>query len=256
MSKWIVVQRPRPNARLRLFCIPHAGRGASLFHAWASRLPETIELCAIQLPGREIRRSEPPLRDLRAIVDGLVPEILPRLDRPYALFGHSMGALIAFELAYALRRAAVRQPTALILSGRRGPTIPGDDPILHQLSDTQFVATICERYNGIPQVVMDEPELLKMLLPTLRADICAIETYVFGDEPPLAMPFLIYGGMDDPQMTPQAIDAWRRLTAGGMTLRLFPGGHFYLQDDRDPLIDRLTDDLSRLMPQSRASDSE
>lgn len=247
MPSWILVPKPLRNPRIKLFCVPYAGRGASLFHPWASRLPETVELSAIQLPGRETRRSEPPFRHLDAIVEALAAEILPRLDRPYVLFGHSMGALICFELARALRRRVAPLPAALVLSGRRAPSIPNGDPLLHRLPDQQFVEELCRRYNGIPQAVLDEPELMRILLPALRCDVSALETYLFRHEPPLAIPFLLYGGRDDVQMAPESVAAWRMLTEAGLELRLFPGGHFYLQEDRKALLEALSADLARLV---------
>jgi surfactin synthase thioesterase subunit len=236
---------------MKLLCVPHAGRGASLFYPWASRLPEWVELSAIQLPGREARMSEPPLTRLGDILEGLLAEIPQKLDRPYVLFGHSMGALICFELARALRRHGAPLPAGLIVSWRRAPSLPSPDGNIHTLSDQDFVDELSRRYNGIPQVVRDYPEMMRILVPIMRSDLTVLETYSFVAEPPLGLPVFLYGGQEDVQMTPASIEAWRAISAGDLTLRLFAGGHFYLQDDRERLLDVLTADLAWLRAQGR-----
>jgi surfactin synthase thioesterase subunit len=238
---------------MKVVCVPHAVRGASLFYPWASRLPEWAELSAIQLPGRESRMSEPPLTRLADILDGLLAEILQKLDRPYVLFGHSLGALICFELARALRRRGAPLPAGLFVSGRRAPSLPSPDGNIHTLPDQEFVDELSRRYNGIPQVVRDYPEMMRILVPIMRGDLTVLETYSFVAEPPLGVPVFLYGGQDDVQMTPASIEAWRAISAGDLTLRLFPGGHFYLQDDRERLLDVLTADLAWLRAQGQAA---
>ncbi len=207
-------------------------------------MPDWIELRAIQLPGREGRRTEQPIPRIAAIADSLAREMLPLTDRPYAFFGHSMGALVAFETARCLRRLGAPAPRALLLSGRRAPTIPEHDTPIHALSDTDFVDAMCARYNGIPQIILEQPDMMRMLLPIMRADIEAIETYTYRHEPPLAAPFFIYGGRDDPQMTTENTAGWQSLTDQAHAPKLFSGGHFYLQDERDALIAALVSDLS------------
>ena len=243
MSRWFVfapIRAPHPTRRLRLFAFPYAGRGASLFFPWRTALPDWIEIVAVQLPGREGRIGEPALARLDAVVAALVPEIVPLLDRPYAFFGHSMGALLSYELARALRGRQAPAPVALALSGRRAPTIPNPDPPLHGLTDAAFIETMRSRYDGIPQIVLEQPDLMRLLLPTLRRDIEAIETHEFRPEPPLDMPFLLYGGTDDRQAPRESLAAWRALTTGEAPLRQFPGGHFYLQAQQAELLRDLT----------------
>ncbi|WP_439542279.1 thioesterase II family protein [Hyphomicrobium sp.] len=244
-SPWLIAHQ-RPSARLTLYCIPHAGRGASLFFPWRAVMPGWIELRAVQLPGREGRRTEQPIPRIATIADCLAREILRLTDRPYAFFGHSMGALIAFETARNLRRLGAPAPRALLLSGRRAPAVPEQDTPIHTLSDADFVDAMCARYNGIPQIILEQPDMMRMLLPIMRADIEAIETYTYRHEPPLAAPFFIYGGRDDPQMTPDNIAGWLPLTEQPHAPKLFSGGHFYLQDERDALIGALAADLSAI----------
>lgn len=180
------------------------------------------------------------------MAEALVRELLPRLDRPYVMFGHSMGALISFEAARLMRRIGAPLPLALMLSGRRAPGIPERDIPIHALPDADFVAAICARYNGIPQIILDQPDMMRMLLPIMRSDIEAIETYRYRPEEPLDIPFILYGGRDDPQASPDNVSGWRALTSGRFEQRLFAGGHFYLQDDRDPVIKAVVADLASL----------
>lgn len=247
MSSWFTtapIRVPHAARRLRLFAFPHAGRGASLFFPWRAVLPEWIELVAVQLPGRESRIAEPAMARLHAVIAALLPEITPWLDRPFAFFGHSMGALLSYELARALRRERAPEPVALALSGRRAPTVANPDPPLHVLTDAAFVETMRRRYDGIPQIVLEQPDLMRLLLPTLRRDIEAIETHIHHPEPPLSVPFLLYGGEDDRQAPRDSLVAWRALTTGEAPLRQFPGGHFYLQAQQAVLLQDLTQRLS------------
>lgn len=252
MSPWFLAPTPRPAARMKLFLVPHAGRGASLFMPWRTELPEWIEMSAVQFPGREARRKELPLRRLSAMAEGLAEEMLPRLDRPYVLFGHSMGALVCFETARVLRRLGAPLPRALVLSGRRAPTIPDNNSPIHGLPDAAFVAAVCARYNGIPQIILDQPDMMRMVLPIMRSDMEAIETYTYRPEATLEVPFFLYGGRDDAQLSPEDLAAWGHLTRERVAQRLFTGGHFYLQDDRSPLIRALIADLATLIPAPHA----
>lgn len=247
MSNWFVAPRPRPLAGLRLFAVPFAGRGASLFYPWHAALPDWIELVAVQLPGREGRLAEHSLTRLDEIIARLLVEIRPRLDKPYALFGHSMGALVCFELARRLCELGAPPPVALVLSGREAPMNPRSHRLLHTLSDAAFVDEMQARFDGIPKVVLEQPELLALLLPTLRGDIEAIETYEYRPGPKLPMPFFLYGGEKDWQSTPARLDGWRTLTAGPSPLRMFPGGHFYIQSDWRAVVSSLVQDLSTLV---------
>jgi medium-chain acyl-[acyl-carrier-protein] hydrolase len=252
-SPWFVRPQPRPEALLRVFCFPYAGIGASAYRAWAAELPPEIEACAVQPPGRETRLREPPLDDLGALVEALGKEIEPWLDRPFAFFGHSMGACVAFELSRSLERRGAARPLRLFVSGRRAPSVPNLEPPMSGLPDDAFVAEIQRRYNGIPEEVLRYPELVALLLPGLRADITALERHIHRPDTPLASPILALGGTGDPRVSPAELEAWRGETSGVFSLRLFPGGHFYLQSARQPLLDTLVgalrSDLRSLQPQ-------
>ena len=240
---WFVTPRSKPHAPLRLFAVPYAGRGASLFYPWHGDLPEWIDLIAVQLPGREGRIAESAFTRIAPLVESLAQAILPRIDCAYAFFGHSMGALICYELTRKLRDLGAPLPTVLVLSGHQAPTTPKIEEPMHGLSDNDFVRTMQARYDGIPAVVLEQPDLMRLLLPTLRRDIEAIETHSHRSVPPLTMPFLLYGGMDDPQLVENRLEGWRHLTTGPAITRLFPGGHFYLQDNRKVVIETLIQDL-------------
>lgn len=235
-QRWFVRPESRPQAEVRLFCLPYAGSGAAVYRPWLMHLPTTIELHVVQLPGRETRLREQPYRRMQLLIEALAPAIEQLLDRPYILFGHSMGALIAFELTRALRRRGGSQPDCLLVSGRRGPQLADPDSPLHQLSDAQFVRAMVQRYNGIPRVILEDIELLRLFLPTLRADLELIETYRYSDEPPLECPIAAFGGHSDERASLAELEAWLNHSSRPFSARQFPGGHFYLQEERAKLI--------------------
>ena len=233
---------------MRLFCLPYAGGGTAVYRPWSDDLPEDIELCLVQLPGRETRMRETPYMSLQELVADLEVALTPLLDRPYAIFGHSMGGLIALVLARRLRGNGLPEPERLFVSGRRAPQVPDPDPPLHQLSDAAFVATMVRRYNGIPKVLLQNVDLLRLFLPTLRADMTMIETYSIPEEPPLEAPIAAFGGREDNRATREQLAAWRELTRGPFTLRMFPGGHFFVQSARAELVASIIDLLSPAGP--------
>ena len=245
-NPWLLRFAPRPAARLRLFCFSYAGAGGAMYRAWLDAVPPSIELCAVQLPGRESRFREPAFTSMQQLVGELAPALSPALDKPYALFGHSMGALVAFELARTLQSLPqVAQPTHLLVSGRKAPHLPEDDAPMHALPDDAFIAEIGRRYGGIPDEVLRERDLLALLLPGLRADMTAIETHVHVAGPALRCPVTAYGGDADPRATAGQLAAWRDHTQAGIRVQTFPGGHFYLNDApvRANLIRALLSDL-------------
>lgn len=212
---------------LRLFCLPYAGGGLGVFHAWPARLPPRVELRAAELPGRDARLGTPPYRELRQAVRDLAQAAIPLLDRPFALFGHSMGALFAFELARLLRRGGVAPPCVLLLSGRPAPHLPERHAPLHALPDGQLLAAL-KRLNGRRLDALGSPELLRLCLPALRADFALCETYRHRPEAPLGCPTLVLGGLADPLVSLAELCAWKEQIDGPFALQLFPGDHFFL----------------------------
>lgn len=242
-NNWLSCLSPRPQARLRLFCVPYAGGGASIFRQWASRLPGMVELCCIQLPGREIRLSEPPIDRLTRVVPPLAQALQPYLQKPFALFGHSMGALISFELARYLRKVYGRSARHLFVAGQRAPQFPDSDEPIHDLPDDAFLAA-AQRLNGIPEEVLHNQEWLRMLLPVLRADFTICETYTYTPGPPLPCPISVFGGQDDTGTRHEHLAGWSNHTSAAFSLRMLPGDHFFLSQAQSQLTEALAHDLS------------
>lgn len=215
----------------RIFCLPFAGGGPAAYRTWPKRLPADVEVVAIMLPGRDpSSRVRPPdsMDELVAATRAAVLDLQHRDPRPFAVFGHSMGALIAFELTVDLERAGGPAPTHLFVSGRRPPDEPHDGPHIHDLDDDRFVDTVQRRYGGIPDVVRNEPELLALLLPALRADVRAFETHVPREGAVVDCPVHVYGGAADRHPRPDQLAGWQRVASSTTSVRLFDGDHFYL----------------------------
>lgn len=242
-TPWLAYRRPAPNVALRLFCFPYAGGGASVYQRWAETLPGMIEVCPVQLPGRERRIAEPAFTSVDALVREMVPALEPLMDRPFALFGHSMGAVVAYEAARALREAG-REPVRLFVSGRRAPTVPDPAPPLHALPDAEFADEL-RRLGGTPEELLAHREVMEMLLPTLRADMALCETYRHHPAAPLACPVTALGGVDDPELGAAELDPWSQETTGAFVRRMFPGGHFFVNTARPQLLRAVAGDLVR-----------
>lgn len=200
-----------------------------MFRAWPKGL-RGADVRPVQLPGRGGRFREAPYTQVRGLAVDACDGLKEHLAEPFALFGHSFGALVAFEVARELRRRGGPQPAHLFISGRRGPRRPDPVPPLHGLSDVRFLAEVRSRYGGIPDAILEEPELLALLLPTLRADLQAVETYTYEPDTPLEVPISAFGGLDDPWAGLEDLEAWRDETRGGFRITRFRGGHFYLNE--------------------------
>lgn len=221
-----------PGARLRLFCFPYAGGGARTFGAWAANLPgdleRDVELWAVNLPGREATLADAKFTDLGTLVEALRPQIIPFLRTPFVFFGHSMGALIGFELARSLRAAGRDGPVHLVVSAFRAPHLPDRRTAVHDLPDADLIAAL-RKLGGTPPEVLREPELMDLLLPLLRSDLRICETYVHQKDEPLDCSLTAFGGAGDPEVSRNDLEEWRSHFRGPFDLYLFPGGHFFLQ---------------------------
>lgn len=226
-------------AEVRLFCVAHAGGGAAFFRPWRAPLLPRVEVCPARLPGRESRWREPARSSVQALLEPLCAAVLERADRPFALFGHSMGAVVAYEAARWLC-AAGAPPLCLIVSARRAPHLPARIPPRAHLSAEALVQAV-ERLDGTPSEVLREPELLQWLLPTLRADFAVDETYAPAPGAPLPCPVSAWVGDADPEVDPGEMLGWEQVTRGAFTLRVFSGGHFYHRGAAPHVLDALRD---------------
>ncbi|MEC3976073.1 thioesterase II family protein [Amycolatopsis sp. H20-H5] len=239
-SLWIRSYHPAPEAAITLLCFPHAGGSASYFHPVSAALSPRVEVLATQYPGRQDRGSEPLIDDLTVLADRLVDLVAARAGKPLALFGHSMGASLAFEVARRLERRGVT-PSALFVSGRRAPTAPRDER-QHLGTDAELVAEM-KRLSGTDSRLLDDEDIVAMVLPWVRNDYKAAETYRYQDGPDVSCPVVAMVGDADPKATAEEVGAWRRHTSGAFELVTFPGGHFYLNDQNAAVLRVLTDRL-------------
>jgi medium-chain acyl-[acyl-carrier-protein] hydrolase len=243
-TTWLVRPVARPQAAIRLLCFPYAGAGASAFAVWAYSLPPEVELWVVQLPGRETRLREPLLEDLGTISDEISRSIEPLCDRPLAFFGHSMGALIAFETAKRVRARGMT-PSALFLSGK-GVTY-GAGPLegIEHLSDDEFIRLIDQRYGGVPALLKEDAEFRQLYLPALRADIAAVSRHRPTAATPFECPVHVLGGISDQTASRDSLEAWSREAVGHFNVHMFPGGHFFVQTARAAVLELLMSELSK-----------
>lgn len=235
----------------RLFCVPYAGAGVATFHGWASALPAGVEVCAAQLPGRDALHRLPPFNDVRPLVDALARALGPLLDLPFALYGHSMGGLVILELARALRRGGWPAPSHFLVSSCRAPGVHQRSTRLHRLPDDEFLAELRARYGGVPDLILQNPELLAMFLPALRADLTIVETYADHGGAPFDFPITAMGGLEDREVSRADLDDWRRQTTRAFRLHMVAGDHFFLNTDRAAFLGLLREELAGLVPGPR-----
>lgn len=221
--------------RARVFALPPAGAGAAAFRPWAATFPAGLELWAVRPPGREERVLEAAHTRILPLVEALHAVLTPRLDLPFVLFGHSMGALMAFELARLLRERGEPQPRHLFVSARRAPRLAPRDSPIHQLDDERFKDAL-RRVGGTPEGVLAHPEMMALLLPSLRADFEAVDTYTCTGGEPLEVPLTALGATHDPLVPVADLEGWRDETRGRFEARVVPGGHFFLASARDELV--------------------
>lgn len=245
---WFQYVRTSKRARLRLFCLHYAGGGASIYRRWGSLLPPEIELYPVQLPGRESRWQEAPYTQVEDLLRPLAEGLAPYLDMPFVLFGHSMGALISFELVRYLRRYDLPTPLHLFVSAHRAPQLPYSQERLHALSHKEFLAKL-ERLGTVPLELLSHEEAMEIYLPLLRADFALCECYAYRTEPPLPCSISAYGGLSDERVSRQEMAAWHTQSGGTFVLNMFPGNHFFIQSNQHQLLQSLSQTLLRLADQ-------
>ncbi len=242
LGLWIAGPRPNPRARLRLFCFPYAGGSALMFRTWSDALPADVEVCPVQLPGRSPRLMERPFTEVSSLSRVLAEALASLLDKPFAIFGHSLGALVGFELARQLRKQHDVNPVRLFVSAGCAPQVPRRRSPIHTLPAKEFLTEV-RRLKGIPTEVLEHEELMEVILPLLQADFALYENYVYSIEPPLNCPISAFGGLRDDTVNQSDLEAWRDQTTASFSLRMLQGDHLFLNTTQPLLVQMISQDL-------------
>ncbi|MGW1514786.1 thioesterase II family protein [Streptomyces sp. NPDC002394] len=246
-QRWLRRFHPRPDAPVQLVCLPHAGGSASFYFPFSQALSGSAEVLGVQYPGRQERHNEPGLTDLHALADRITEAVAEEADdRPLALFGHSMGAMLAFEVAGRLEDSGT-PVAALFASGRRAPSRHRPPENVHAFTDEQLVAALAA-LDGTDTELLNDPDILRMILPAIRSDFQAVETYRYRPRPPLRCPVVALVGDRDPRVDLDEAGAWADHTAHSFDLRVFSGGHFYLSDHQTAVVDLVRQHLIASSP--------
>ncbi len=240
-TPWIIYSKFNFQAKLRLFCFPYAGGSSLVFRSWQDGLPTMLEVCPIELPGRGSRLMEAPFTQVVPLVQACAQALLPYLDKPFAFFGHSLGALICFELAHFLHREYNKTPAHLFVAGRQAPHIPDPSP-MHALPESAFLQEL-HRLNGTPKEVLENPEMMQLFIPILRADLVVDETYVYITKPALKFPITVFGGLQDPETSLDDLKAWCEHTSASFSIKMFPGDHFFINTAQPLLLQAISQKL-------------
>jgi len=243
-TPWLMPFSREGNGRLNLFFFPHAGGGASAFYQWSRVLPANISSYAIQLPGRETRLREPLHRQVPSLITSLAKALQPFLNKPFIFWGHSMGALLGFELTRHLHQHGMNMPRQLLVSGYNAPHVPYADPHIHHLPTADFMTAVQE-LNGTPEVVLQDVELRNLVLPILRADFQLVETYTYHDSDPLPCPITVLDGASDEKTNEADLQAWQKQSTQPLEMFTFPGDHFFLYDLQPALVETVVNILQR-----------
>jgi medium-chain acyl-[acyl-carrier-protein] hydrolase len=214
---------------LRLLCFAHAGAGASMFRTWPEFLPEGVELACPSLPGRDARAAQLPLADMQALVDLVADDVRPVLDAPYCLFGHSLGAFVAFELAHTLARRGLPPPRHLFVAAQRAPRLPHPQPPIYALPEAAFLEGVRLRHDALPAALLADEAMRSFLARLLRADFTLVEAYRCGVDAPLSCGITVFGGREDTAVASALLPAWRDETTGACEIVLLHGGHFFFR---------------------------
>ena len=240
-SAWFTIP-PNERAKIRLFCFPYAGGSSLMFRTWGRVLGPSIAVCPAHLPGRERRLTEKPHTFAQSLVEAAAEAIIPHLDLPFAFFGHSMGALISFELARHLRRLDMPLPAHIFLSGRGAPQLGIRESVTYNLPEKQFAEEL-RRLNGTPREVLEHQELMELMIPLLRADFEVCQTYDYTQEPALDCPITAFGGLYDYEVNGEMVGAWREQTTRSFRLYMMPGDHFFVNSAQERILGILSQEL-------------
>lgn len=243
-TPWIASRRPKPGACLRLFCFPYAGGASTVYQTWQAALPATVDVCCIELPGRLARAREAPLRSIQSIVAAMAAELAPLLDRPCALFGYSMGSLIAFEWARQLE-ALGKGVTTLFVAARNPPHHPpAGQPDHEQPSTLQFLSSVAKRYGPLPAVILEDPELREIVALSLRADLESAARYRVSSADRINAPIVAFGGTLDASTQVEALGDWKILTSSdSFAVKMVRGSHFFIRESGPELLRGIAEQL-------------
>ncbi len=228
-----------------MFCFPYAGGGASVYRGWGASLPADVEVCPVQLPGRESRMREAPIERSEALTPAVTDALQPYLDLPFVFFGHSMGAALGFEISRELRQRGQALPLHLFVSGRRAPQLPAREEPIWNLPEPEFLIKLRE-LNGTPEEVLRHEELMRLLIPILRADFQVNETYEYVPEEPFDFGISAFGGLGDVDVTRDDVAAWQEQTRGRFRMRMLPGDHFFINNSKDLVLEAVSRDLAEI----------
>jgi medium-chain acyl-[acyl-carrier-protein] hydrolase len=238
-SDWLSNHVPRPNATLRLFCFPYAGGGAVMYKDWARQLPEHVEVCAIEPPGRFARRKESQPASMEEFITGLAGALGELHDLPYVCFGYSLGAWMAFEWARWLRRAHQAEPRALVMAASRAPQVPSRVPAISHQPIDRFAREVQVRYGAFDPIVAADPDLRRLVISIMQVDLRLLESYACQPEAPFACPIVALGGTDDPGVRRPDLEAWSVHSSGACEVTMLGGGHFFIQTLGKDVLERV-----------------
>jgi len=242
-NNWFVCPQVNPKAATRLFIFPYAGGGPTAFWKWAAGFPDHLETWIVHYPGRGSRYNESPVKEIGVLVEGLSQAIRSFLEKPFVFFGHSLGGLIAFELIRSLRQENLPEPNILFISACGAPQTPDSHAPIHGLPNAEFLEAL-KGLKGIPAEVLDHTEIMDLLLPILRADFEAVERYNYKPNVPLLdCPIFAFGGDDDQRVSHTSLESWADQTNSTFRSKYFPGGHFFINNKKDAIIQSITDEI-------------
>ncbi|MGE5401203.1 MAG: thioesterase II family protein [Ignavibacteriales bacterium] len=238
----VIYLKPRPSAPIRLFCLPYAGGGAHIFRKWSDAFPGNIEVCPLELPGRGRRIAEPLINNMELLVEEIAGHLVSHLDKPFCFFGHSMGALISYELTRYLKKIHKVSPVHLFASAHPAPGVLKKEPVMHTLPDKEFIVKL-EKMNGMPGEVLNNRELMEIMLPILRSDFRVCETYSPKENFLTDCPITVFGGLNDSSINQKDLIAWKNYTSSTNKLHMLPGDHFFLYQQEKYIISTICNDI-------------
>ncbi|MBO1255102.1 thioesterase [Alteromonas sp. 5E99-2] len=236
----LVIPKPQPNAQLKLICFPYAGGSISTYTSWAQYLPENVELCIVQLPGRGQRMFEKPHTNMQAVINELISVLPQYIKSPYIVFGHSLGSRIAFELMLTLHNLNLPLPEYFIASGSRSPDSSLNKKNIFHLPNDEFIHEL-EKLNGTPKAVLENKELMDLFMPLLRADFELVDTYCYLGTAKLNCQITILGGIDDTDISKEQLANWQQFFIPTVNIHMIPGNHFFIDNQKEHCLEKVND---------------